>query len=238
MDEIRQLARRYKLPIVEDACQALGARYRGEAAGTMGEFGCISFFPSKNLGGAGDGGMVIARDGELAARVRLLRTHGGERKYYHAVVGFNSRLDELQAAILRVKLKYLGSWNRARRENATAYAAEFQAAGLGAAVSIPETLDGREHIFHQYVIRCQRRDALRACLAGKGIGTEVYYPLSLHEQECFRALGYRVSDFPHAVEASREVLALPVYPELTTGQRAHVVRAIAGFYTGDVCHSS
>jgi len=230
MGDILEIARRYLLPVVEDSCQALGARYEGRAAGTIGDCGCISFFPSKNLGGAGDGGMVVTDSEELASRVRLLRTHGGVRKYYHSVVGYNSRLDELQAAILRVKLGHLADWNEARRRNAAAYEAGFRAAGLLACVRTPAVLPGRDHIYHQYVIRCQRRDDLKAHMTAKGIGTEIYYPVSLHEQECFGYLGYRPSDFPRAREASHETLALPVYPELSSEQRSYVVSSIAEFY--------
>jgi dTDP-4-amino-4,6-dideoxygalactose transaminase len=230
MREIMEIAERYRLPVVEDSCQALGARYEGRAAGTIGACGCISFFPSKNLGGAGDGGMVVTDDGEIASRVRLLRTHGGARRYFHSVVGYNSRLDELQAAILRVKLGHLAEWNEGRRRNAAAYEADFSAAGLSGHLRPPTLLPGRDHIYHQFVIRCQRRDELKAHLAAKEIGTEVYYPVSLHEQECFRYLGYMPSDFPRARKAAQETLALPVYAELSPEQRLHVVSSIAEFY--------
>jgi dTDP-4-amino-4,6-dideoxygalactose transaminase len=230
MREIMDTAERYRLPVVEDSCQALGARYEGRAAGTIGDCGCISFFPSKNLGGAGDGGMMVTGNGEIASRVRLLRTHGGVRKYYHSVVGHNSRLDELQAAILRVKLGHLADWNEGRRRNAAAYDNDFRTAGLSGYVRTPTVLPGRDHIYHQYVIRCQRRDELKAHLAEKGIGTEIYYPVSLHEQECFAHLGYRPSDFPHSRKAAQETLSLPVFAELSPGQRSFVVSSIAEFY--------
>jgi dTDP-4-amino-4,6-dideoxygalactose transaminase len=230
MREIMEIAERYRLPVVEDSCQALGARYEGRAAGTIGDCGCISFFPSKNLGGAGDGGMMVTGSEEIASRVRLLRTHGGVRKYYHSVVGYNSRLDELQAAILRVKLGHLADWNEGRRRNAAAYENDFIAAGLSGFVRTPTVLPGRDHIYHQYVIRCQRRDELKAHLAAKGIGTEIYYPVSLHEQECFAYLGYRPSDFPHSRKAAQETLSLPVYAELSPEQRSFVVSSIAEFY--------
>lgn len=229
MREILEIAERYRLPVVEDSCQALGAHYAGRAAGTIGACGCISFFPSKNLGGAGDGGMVVTNNEEIASRVRLLRTHGGVRRYYHSVVGYNSRLDELQAAILRVKLRHLAEWNEGRRRNAAAYEADFRAAGLSPHLRPPSLMPDRDHIYHQYVIRCPRRDGLKAHLAAKEIGTEVYYPVSLHEQECFGVLGYRPSDFPHASEAARETLALPVYAELSAEQRSYVVSSIAEF---------
>ncbi len=231
MDEISETAARYHLPVVEDACQAIGARYRSSRAGTMGDLGCLSFFPSKNLGGAGDGGMILARGKELADRVRLLRTHGARSKYHHTIVGFNSRLDELQAAILRVKLRHLDGWTSARREKAACYGREFEAAGLAAHVQAPATRPDRDHIFHQFVIRCRNRDKLREFLASRGIGTEVYYPVPLHEQECFRCLGYAPRDFPQAHQAARETLALPVYPELAAEQQRFVAESLAEFYS-------
>jgi len=230
MDGILAVARRYGLPVVEDACQAIGAGYRGKRAGAMGDLGCFSFFPSKNLGGAGDGGMVVSRDQGLADRVRQLRNHGMQPKYFHAMVGFNSRLDELQAAVLRVKLAHLEGWSEARRCNAADYETAFRATGLLGRIRTPQTLDGRVHIFNQYVIRCPQRDALRAALQSHGIGTEIYYPRSLHEQECFRDLGYNAADFPRSSDAARQTLALPVYPELTREQKSYVVRCIADFY--------
>jgi dTDP-4-amino-4,6-dideoxygalactose transaminase len=230
MDSILGIARNYGLPVVEDACQAIGATYKNHAAGAMGDLGCFSFFPSKNLGGAGDGGMVVSSNKELADRVRLLRTHGSQPKYYHSIVGFNSRLDELQAAILRVKLLYLQQWSSARDDNAMAYTKDFAAADLLSFVKTPVILPNRSHIFHQYVIRCQRRDDLQSHLRAQGIGTEIYYPVPLHEQECFRYLGYRAADLPQSSAAAKETLALPIYPELTGEQRRYVVSSIAEFY--------
>lgn len=230
MDGIAQNAQRYRLPVVEDACPALGATFRGRCAGTMGDLGCFSFFPSKNLGGAGDGGMVVTSNDRLATHIRLLRTHGMKPKYYHSIVGFNSRLDELQAAILRVKLGYLMEWNRARGHNAESYGEELRAAGLLNRVRAPAIAFGRTHIFHQYVVRCQRRDELRVFLKSKGIGTEIYYPVSLHEQECFRYLGYSPGDMPRSRAAAQDVLALPIYPELTGDQISYVAGAIAESY--------
>lgn len=230
MDRILDIARRFGLPVVEDACQAIGATYRGRSAGSMGDLGCFSFFPSKNLGGAGDGGMVITSNPQLAQRVRLLRTHGMEPRYFHSIVGFNSRLDELQAAILRVKLPHLKAWSQARARNASLYGEDWKAAGLLPFIKPPVVLPDRSHIFHQYVIRCKDRDALQASLRSAGIGTEIYYPVSLHEQECFQYLGYSAGDLPRSHAAANEVLALPVYPELTDAQRRHVVDAIAAFY--------
>jgi dTDP-4-amino-4,6-dideoxygalactose transaminase len=230
MDGILDIARKYGLFVVEDACQAIGATYKNRAAGAMGDLGCFSFFPSKNLGGAGDGGMVITSNEQLGDRVRLLRTHGSHPKYYHSIVGFNSRLDELQAAVLRVKLPYLEQWTRARRENAAGYAKDFAGMDLLSFVNLPAVLPDRSHIFHQYVIRCRMRDELQSHLRAQGIGTEIYYPVSLHEQECFRYLGYTAVDFPHCANASRETLALPIYPELSEEQRRYVVSSIAAFY--------
>jgi len=230
MDAILEIAQRYSLPVVEDACQAIGATYKGRKAGALGDLGCFSFFPSKNLGGAGDGGMVVSSNRQLADRVRLLRTHGAQQRYFHSIVGFNSRLDELQAAVLRVKLPYLPAWSNARHANAKGYGEDFKAAGLLKDLTPPPVLPDRSHIFHQYVIRCRMRDALQAYLKDKGIGTEVYYPVSLHEQECFRHLGYGAADLPRAHAASKETLALPVYPELSQGQRRYIVDCIAEFY--------
>jgi dTDP-4-amino-4,6-dideoxygalactose transaminase len=230
MDEILSISQRYNIPVVEDACQAIGATYKGRNAGTLGDLGCFSFFPSKNLGGAGDGGMVITSNPQLAERVRLLRTHGAHQKYLHSIVGFNSRLDELQAGILRVKLPYLQEWSNARWENAVHYGNDFKAAGLLSQITPPEVLPNRTHIFHQYVIRCKMRDELQACLKAAGIGTEIYYPVPLHEQECFRSLGYAPDDLPRSQAAAKETLALPIYPELSDAQRRYVVDTIAGFY--------
>jgi dTDP-4-amino-4,6-dideoxygalactose transaminase len=230
MDGIRQVAGRYRLPVVEDACQAIGAEYKGTRAGALGDVGCFSFFPTKNLGGAGDGGMVTTSNAQLGARIRLLRTHGAEKRYFHSMVGFNSRLDEIQAAILRVKLRHLEEWNKNRIRNAALYEQEFMAAGLLSRLTMPAPCPGRTHIYHQYVIRCKKRDQLQEYLRSREIGCEVYYPLSLHEQKCFEYLGYKASDFPRSKTAAAEVLALPIYPELTEKQVTHVVHSIAEFY--------
>jgi dTDP-4-amino-4,6-dideoxygalactose transaminase len=231
MDEILQVAGMYRLPVIEDSCQAIGATYKGRQAGTMGEMGCFSFFPSKNLGGAGDGGLIVSRDKSLGDLARLLRGHGAHTKYYHAIVGFNSRLDELQAAVLRVKLPYLEKWSEARRRNAGLYENGFRHAGLLDRVTPPVIAADRSHIFHQYVIRCQKRDELKAFLQSREIGCEIYYPVSLHEQECFLKLGYTPGEFPNSRAASQETLALPVYPELTEDQRAWVVSSCTDFYS-------
>jgi dTDP-4-amino-4,6-dideoxygalactose transaminase len=230
MTAILAIAQRYHLPVVEDACQAIGAVYGDRKAGAMGDLGCFSFFPSKNLGGAGDGGMVVTSNPQLAERVRLLRTHGAHSTYYHSIVGFNSRLDEIQAAVLRAKLPHLQDWSQARSENAMKYARDFEAAGVLSHMTLPAIFPGRTHIFHQYVLRCQMRDELQAFLKSAGVGSAIYYPVSLHEQECFRYLGYAAADLPQSHAASKEVLALPIYPELTDEQRRYVVNSIAAFY--------
>jgi dTDP-4-amino-4,6-dideoxygalactose transaminase len=232
MDKILSIAQRYNIPVVEDACQAIGAIYKGRTAGSLGDLGCFSFFPSKNLGGAGDGGMIITSNPQLAERVRLLRTHGAHQRYFHSIVGFNSRLDELQAAVLRVKLPYLQRWSDARKDNALRYGDDFRKAGLLGQVTPPVVFPDRSHIFHQYVVRCKRRDELQAHLKAAGIGTEVYYPVPLHEQECFRPLGYGPADLPVSQAAAKETLALPIYPELSEAQRSYVVDTMTTFYQG------
>ena len=237
MEALRQLAGRRGLAVIEDAAQALGARCDGEAgpilSGATGTFGCFSFFPSKNLGGAGDGGLVTTLDAALAQRVRSLRQHGEESQYIHRSVGLNSRLDAVQAAVLRVKLSHLEDWNAGRAANARRYEALFREAGLageGGPLVLPATRSGARHIYHQYVIRARRRDDLKAALKQAGIGCAVYYPLPLHLQECFAPLGHRPGDFPAAEAAAREVLALPIYPELSEAMQREVVAAVAGFY--------
>ena len=232
MDAVLRIAGRHSIPVVEDSCQAIGARFRDKPAGSMGALGCFSFFPSKNLGGAGDGGMVVSGDKDLSDRVRLLRTHGAQPQYFHKIVGFNSRLDEIQAAILRVKLRHLERWSKARQKIAGEYKRKFQAADLLDRIALPEVLPNRVHVFHQFVIRCQRRDELRSFLSERGIETEIYYPVPLHEQECFRYLGYQPSDFPQAHAASRQALALPIYPELTGEQIDCIVSTIAELLAG------
>jgi dTDP-4-amino-4,6-dideoxygalactose transaminase len=218
------------LPVIEDAAQAIGALDRaGRQAGAIATAGCFSFFPTKNLGGFGDGGMVITNDTHLADRISVLRVHGMRPKYFHQVIGGNFRLDALQAAVLRVKMPHLDAWSAARRRNAQRYRELFAEARLNdGRVRLPEDVPG--HIYNQFVIRVDQRDELRASLSAAGIGTEVYYPLPLHLQECFRDLGYGPGDFPHAEAAAREVLALPIFPELTEDQLAEVVRAVATFF--------
>jgi len=229
MDAIREVADRHNLPVVEDAAQAIGAGYCERRAGAMGAVGCFSFFPSKNLGGAGEGGLMTTDDDDLAEKLRLLRVHGMRPKYYHKVVGVNSRLDALQAAVLGVKLKYLERWSDARRRNAEHYDKLFAEAGVEE-VTTPAVRPNRRHIFNQYTIRCSRRDELMDFLKHRGVGSEIYYPAPLHLQECFAHLGYKPGDLPSTERASRECLSLPIYPELTEEMRQYVVEKIAEFY--------
>jgi dTDP-4-amino-4,6-dideoxygalactose transaminase len=230
MDALLEMARRHDMFVAEDAAQAIGAEYNGRRAGSIGNVGCFSFFPSKNLGAFGDAGMCTTNDPVLARRLEILRVHGGEPKYHHAQIGGNFRIDELQAAVLLVKLKYLDEWTSARQRNARYYDAAFARAGIDAQVRTPVALPGRRHIYNQYVIRAQRRDELRQHLAAARIGSEVYYPIPLHRQQCFGYLGYRPDDFPESLRAAKEVLAIPVYPELTEVQQQYVVDTIASFY--------
>lgn len=229
MDSIMDVAQRHNLVVIEDAAQAIGSEYKGRRAGSIGDLGCFSFFPSKNLGGFGDGGLVTALDEQLAGRVRQLRNHGDGPKYYHKFVGGNFRLDALQAAVLRVKLPYLNGWTEARQRNAARYRALFAAADLPV-VSLPVESPERRHIYNQFVIRVPRRDELIAHLRERQIGCEVYYPVPLHLQECFAYLGYQAGDFPASEAAANETLALPIYPELTEALQAAVVNAVAEFY--------
>ena len=229
MDPILATAERAGVAVVEDAAQAVGARYKGRAAGTLGTFGCFSFFPSKNLGAFGDGGLVTTSDDRLADRLRLLRNHGAEPKYFHKMIGGNFRLDALQAAVLRVKARYLARWTEARRANAERYRRLFADAGLDGRVTLPVEPAGRYHIYNQFVIRVPARDRLREHLEARAIGTEIYYPVPFHLQECFASLGYRPGAFPEAERAGRETLALPIYGELTEAQQRYVVESIAEF---------
>jgi len=227
MDPLLDVAARAGVPVIEDAAQAIGASYKGRPAGTMGTIGCFSFFPSKNLGAFGDGGLVTTDDARLGHEIRLLRNHGAEPKYFHKRVGGNFRLDAMQAAILRVKLPHLEAWTAARRANADRYDRLFAERGLAGRVTLPTRPADRHHIFNQYVVRVPDRDQVRARLEEAGIGTEVYYPVPFHQQECFAPLGYRNGAFPHAEQAAREVLALPIFPELTDVQQRAVVAALA-----------
>ncbi len=228
IDSLTEAARGRGIRIIEDAAQAIGASSNGKIAGTVGNMGCFSFFPSKNLGAYGDGGMVITNDPLLADALRVIRVHGGKPKYHHRVVGGNFRLDALQAAILRVKLKYLSEWSARRRDNASRYRQLFQEAALSSHVGLPEDSPG--HIYNQFVIRAPDRDRLRSFLHEKGVETEIYYPIPLHLQDCFAELGYRNGDFPHAETAARDSLALPIYPELTAEQQRYLVEQIKEFY--------
>ena len=226
MDPIMEIASRGKLHVIEDGAQAIGATYRGKKAGSIGTVGCFSFFPSKNLGGMGDGGMVTTQDEELDDRLRQCRNHGSKPKYYHKWVGGNFRLDTLQAAGLLIKLKHLDAWSEKRRANAKRYNELF--AGFETVVT-PVVRDYNVSIYNQYVIRVPRRDELQAFLKEQGIGTAIYYPLSLHEQECFVELGYKKGDFPESERAAAETLALPIYPELTDEQISHTAGKIREF---------
>jgi len=240
MDPIMDIARRHDLIVIEDAAQAIGAEYRGRRAGSIGHFGCFSFFPSKNLGAFGDGGLITTNDPELAHRARLLRNHGAEPKYYHKVVGGNFRLDALQAAVLRVKLKYLDGWTAARQRNAERYRRLFAEAGLAdprsptlsprSPIVLPTDMGYGRHIYNQFVIRADRRERVMAVLRERKIGHEVYYPVPLHLQECFAGLGYRPGDLPESERAAGETLALPIYGELTGEMQEAVVEAIASAY--------
>ena len=230
MDPLMAIAGRYDLKVVEDAAQAIGTEYKGVRVGSIGDVGCFSFFPSKNLGAFGDAGLCTAHDPELVERMRVLRVHGGKPKYFHALIGGNFRIDELQAAVLRVKLKHLDGWTAARQRNAAYYDRAFADAGLPPKVRGPFAHPGCRHIFNQYVVRVQDRDALKAFMAAKGVGSEIYYPVPLHLQQCFAYLGHRSGDFPESERAAMETLALPIYPELESAQLVHVVKTIAEFY--------
>jgi dTDP-4-amino-4,6-dideoxygalactose transaminase len=231
MDPLMEIARRYRLRVIEDAAQAIGTEYKnGVRAGSIGDVGCFSFFPSKNLGAFGDAGLCTANDADLAERMRVLRVHGGKPKYFHALIGGNFRIDELQAAVLRIKLKYLDGWTQARQRNAAYYDEAFRSARLGPKLITPRAAPGGRHIFNQYVVRVQRRDALKTFLSERDIGTEIYYPVPLHLQQCFAYLGYQRGDFPHSERAAAETLALPIYPELSEAQLKAVVASIAEFF--------
>ena len=232
MSELRQIAREFSLPIIEDAAQAIGADTpEGQRAGSIGEIGCLSFFPTKNLGAFGDAGMCTTQDPELAEHLRVLRVHGGKPKYHHAFIGGNFRIDELQAVVLAIKLRHLDAWSAARQRNARHYAEAFGKAGLTARIGLPQVLPGARHVWNQYVVRVPQRDELRAHLAAAGVGTEIYYPIPLHLQQCFSYLGHRPGDFPLAEEAALQSLALPIFPELQPQQLDYVVDRIAAFYS-------
>ncbi|HJT71975.1 MAG TPA: DegT/DnrJ/EryC1/StrS family aminotransferase [Terriglobales bacterium] len=233
MDAVMKVANERKLVVIEDAAQAIGAEYKGRRAGSIGHYGCFSFFPSKNLGAAGDGGMVVTTDAERAERVRVLRAHGSKPKYYHKFIGGNFRLDAIQAAVVSAKLPHLDGWTEGRQRNAKLYNRLFAEAGLAnSAVGLPAMLTDR-HIFNQYVIRVSRRNELQSYLQGKGVGTEVYYPVPMHLQECFSYLGHKPGAFPESEQAANETLALPVQPELTEAQLRYVVDCVREFVSSE-----
>jgi dTDP-4-amino-4,6-dideoxygalactose transaminase len=230
MNALIELANYHHIPIIEDAAQAIGSEDKGRRAGSIGLMGCLSFFPTKNLGGAGDGGMIVTSDDELAARLRILRIHGGATEYHYKFLGINSRLDALQAAILRVKLPHLDNWTNRRIENALTYNRLFAELNLSN-IRLPTIREGTRHIFNQYVVRVsERRDDLLNYLRQNGVDVKIYYPVPLHLQECFHYLGHTRGDFPHAEEAAHHTLALPIYPELTLDQQKYVVELINRFY--------
>lgn len=230
MGPIAEIAGSVGVPIIEDAAQAIGADVGGRRAGSIGQLGCLSFFPSKNLGGAGDGGMILTNDFDHAEKLGWLRVHGSAEKYRHKVVGGNFRFDTLQAAVVLVKLRHLDEWTEQRRKNAQRYGLLFAESGLGDRVVTPDEITGR-HVFNQYVVRAQRRDQLKGFLGEKGVSAEVYYPLPMHLQECFAYLGCSEGEFPESEKAAQETLALPVYPELSDEQARYVVKCIADFYS-------
>lgn len=231
MGPFMEIARRFGLRVIEDAAQAIGAEdAAGARACSFGDIGCLSFFPTKNLGAFGDAGMCVTNDQALAERLDVMRVHGGKPKYYHTFIGGNFRLDELQAAVLNVKLKHLDGWSEARQRNAAFYDEAFKLADLGKAVETPRAHPGVRHIYNQYVLRARDRDKLRQHLMASGVGTEIYYPVPLHLQQCFAYLGYKSGAFPQAERAAEETVALPIYPELTQQQLQYVVDSIAHFY--------
>jgi len=234
MDSVMHLADSHGLIVIEDAAQAIGAEYNGRRAGSIGHYGCFSFYPSKNLGAAGDAGMVVTNDLERAQKLRILRGHGAQPKYFHKVIGGNFRLDALQAAVVSAKLPYLDAWTAARQQKAARYTELFRDAGLAPAslerpIDLPKVVANR-HVFNQYVIRALRRDDLQSHLAARGVGTEVYYPVPLHLQECFSYLGLPPGSFPESERAARETLALPIQPELTDPQARYVVECVGEFF--------
>ncbi len=231
MEAIKAVAAKRNIPIIEDACQAIGAARNGVKAGNLGEIGCFSFFPSKNLGGFGDGGLMTTNDAPLAEALAMLRVHGSKVRYVHELIGMNSRLDALQAAILRVKLKYLDQWTKGRQRNAARYEQLFKAAELDGRITLPVTEKGNEHVFNQYTVRATKRDDLRAFLKEKGIGTEVYYPIPLHLQSCYQSLGHHKGAFPVSEQASEEALSIPIFAELADAQQTYVVETVRQFYT-------
>jgi len=230
MVAINQIARTKQVPVIEDACQAIGAGQGGKRAGILGDTACFSFFPSKNLGGFGDGGMITTNDQALADALAMLRVHGSRVRYLHEAIGVNSRLDALQAVVLNIKLKYLDQWAEGRRRNAARYEQLFRAAGLLDRVILPATKADNFHVYNQYTVRVSQRDALRTYLKEKGVGTEIYYPVPMHLQNCYQDLGYRKGAFPVSERAAEEVMSLPIYAELSDAQLVYVVEMVAGFF--------
>lgn len=224
MDELMEIAGRYGIPVIEDACQALGASYKGKPAGSIGRAGCFSFFPTKNLGGCGDGGMIVTNDDDLAAQLRILRVHGSSPKYYHSMIGYNSRLDALQAAILRVKLPYLDGWNRRRRELSTLYSEQLRDLPL----RLPVEQDHRYATYHLYIIQTSRRSELIRFLNERGVASGIYYPVPLHKQEVYSHLHFE--SFPEAEHASQGTMALPLYPEMSEEDQAYVIETVRAFF--------
>jgi dTDP-4-amino-4,6-dideoxygalactose transaminase len=230
MDPILAIARAHNLVVIEDAAQAIGSRYAGRFTGTFGDYGCFSFFPSKNLGGAGDGGMITTDDPAIAEKLQMLRVHGSKKRYFHEIIGTNSRLHALQAAVLRVKLRHLDAWQQGRQNRADRYRRLFESAGLSSFITGPARPPAKfEHVYNQFTIRSTRRDDLKTFLHAAGVPSEIYYPLCIHLQEAFSYLGHGHDDFPESEKASREVLSLPVYPELPDAQQDRVVQAISDF---------
>ena len=238
MGPIMEFAKRHHVSVIEDAAQAIGSEYQdGRRACSMGTIGCLSFFPSKNLGCLGDGGMAVTNDPDLAERMRVLRVHGSKPKYYHKMIGGNFRLDTIQAAVLNVKLNYLDEWTKRRQDNADRYETLFNQSGLvqQGKVKLPEPVYRKAgtkhyHIYNQFVLRLEHRDELMAYMKQRGIGAEIYYPVPFHLQECFRDLGYKEGDFPESERAAKETMAIPIYPELTLAQQAEVVETIVSYY--------
>jgi dTDP-4-amino-4,6-dideoxygalactose transaminase len=236
MDAVMDIAGKHGLTVIEDAAQAIGAEHKGQRAGSIGHYGCFSFFPSKNLGAAGDGGMIVTNDAGRAERLKCLRAHGSKPKYHHKIIGGNFRLDALQAAIVTAKLRHLNEWTAGRQQNARKYDQLFSEAGLAVAgtesphVGLPSVVTDR-HIFNQYVIRVSQRDELQKVLQQKGIGTEVYYPIPMHLQDCFAFLGRGVGTYPESERAAKETLALPIYPEISEAQLRYVVESVRDFCT-------
>ena len=239
MRALDAICQAHGIPLIEDACQAVGAEFAGRRAGSWGAVGCFSFYPTKNLGGFGDGGLLTMHNSRLAEQIKLLRGHGMQPRYYHQVVGMNSRLDTLQAAVLNVKLPYLDAWTAGRQTNAARYAELFAAKRLDTILGLPASGPSRRHVWNQYIVRVSdgRRDALRTYLAERKIGTEIYYPVPLHQQQCFASLGYEPGSLPETERAAQETLALPIFPELTAAEQQTVVDEIGSFFHGPRLHA-